>query len=413
MGSRCGPHGRSALDGATCLSWRDYSSKLKLAAYESVTDEPSDEPDEPNKLNELNQPMNPYDFAEQKKVSIRQVLDFVSLANPLGPSEKAKHAMRKALKAVQVTPDWESRYLRRYLARTEGIHPENLLFGHGSTHLLNLLFAVHRPGKVFVPAPVPHHYEEVITRHGAATVSVPLQWSNQPTADVDRLRSVLQRADLVLLSSPHLLTGVAIPPATLEAIVGSIGPGAVGSDGLIVIDEALIEFAQAPSIARKVTTMSNVAVLRTFSLFHSLQGLRLGYFIASPAIIERMTGLVDPAPVSNVALAGALASLRDKGYYRRTVEHLHAEKAYFLQKLGTMQGVELVDSECNVLIIRFSKPAPDIEARLASRNILIEGFTDAKGDRCLRIPIRRRRENARLVRTLLHITAGGRTETEV
>ncbi len=97
--------------------------------------------------------MDIYDYAEAKGVSTRQVLDFTLPANPLGPSAKAKHAMRKALKASDLPPDPRTRYLRGFIARKERIPPENILFGHGSTQILNLSWSRSSPKKSSRPPP--------------------------------------------------------------------------------------------------------------------------------------------------------------------------------------------------------------------------------------------------------------------
>ena len=91
--------------------------------------------------------MNIYDYAEAKGVSTRQVLDFTFPANPLGPSAKTKHAMRKALKVSDLPPDPRTRYLRSFIAREERIQPENILFGHGSTQILDLILVSLKPLK--------------------------------------------------------------------------------------------------------------------------------------------------------------------------------------------------------------------------------------------------------------------------
>ncbi len=77
--------------------------------------------------------MDIHDYVDKEKISFRKVLDLTLLTNPLGPSNKAKNAMRAALKTISRFPDPDTRHLRRYIARKEHIGPENILFGHGST----------------------------------------------------------------------------------------------------------------------------------------------------------------------------------------------------------------------------------------------------------------------------------------
>ena len=75
--------------------------------------------------------MNIHDYAESRKLNLRQIMDFTSDVNPIGPSSKAKHAIRKGAKDLIFPPDEKLRYLRRYICKKEQVGEENILFGQG------------------------------------------------------------------------------------------------------------------------------------------------------------------------------------------------------------------------------------------------------------------------------------------
>jgi histidinol-phosphate/aromatic aminotransferase/cobyric acid decarboxylase-like protein len=352
--------------------------------------------------------MNLYDYAEKKAISTRQVLDFTALTNPFGPSEKGKHAMRKALKSISLPPDHETRYLRRFIAKKERIPAESILFGQGSTGLLDVLLAASKPGKTLAPSHPSLHYETVIARHGGETVPLPLPGSQDYPFDAEVLGPLLQQTDMVLIPNPHGLTGAVVPVSVLNALADELE----GSDKLLVVDEALIEFAPAESPIVRAAQSNNLVILRSFSLFHSLAGLPLGYLVGGPRIIDMIRRVVDPGPVSGIVAAGALASLRDTGFHKRTMDLLTAEKTYYKEKLGKVEGVEVVDTPCSFLLIRFEKAVPDMEERFLQRNILVEHFEDDGGRVVLRVPMRRRRENGRFAKTLIRIVAPRRLPAE-
>ncbi len=110
-----------------------------------------------------------------------------------------------------------------------------------------------------------------------------------------------------------------------------------------------------------------------------------------------------------VAAAGALASLRDRGFPRRTAEFLAGEKAYMTAKLGRIKGIRQIDTDGNFLLVAFDKPVADLRSRFLQRNILIEAFEAEKGRELIRLPLRRRHDNARFARTLARIMAEERT----
>ncbi len=292
--------------------------------------------------------MNIYDYAEEKKISIRQVLDFTLLANPIGPSNKTRNAIRSALRTVALPPDEKARHLRHYLTKRERVLPENILFGHGSTLLLELLLSQIKPARVLVPGPLPTHYAPLLRRHKASVVSCPREDGGGFSLDLARVFSMLDSADMLLIPNPHWMTGALIPLPILRAIVERLQ----GSNKMLVLDEGLVEFSGGAYPAEEAIRSENILVLRTFSLYHALAGLRLGYAFGNAGILDRIAGGITPGPVSAVAAVGAIASLRDEEFTRRTGEFLKTEKTYLIDRLGRIDGVQVMDTPCNFLLVK-------------------------------------------------------------
>ncbi len=343
--------------------------------------------------------MNIHDYAEREKISTRRVLDFTLLTNPIGPSSKAKNAMRAALKTINRFPDPSTRYLRRYIARTEQIEAESILFGHGSTHLLELILTRLRPGKVLIPAPLPAYLASMLGRLGIDFIPFPLDSDRTYSLDAGRLMASIGGVDMLLLSNPHGVTGTVIPLPTLYAVADRIE----GSNKMLVIDEGLIEFTQAGSPVERAVRSRNVLILRSFSLYHALAGLRLGYAVGNTSLLSFLAGPAGPVLVNTVAAAGAINSLRDKGFRMRTTEFLKAEKAYLVERLGRIDKAEVIDTPCGFVLVRLHMPGGDLKKGLEARHVLVEAFEDDGGLTLLRVPVRRHRENARFVKTLSRI----------
>jgi len=345
--------------------------------------------------------MDTYDYAEGKGISTRQVLDFTLLTNPLGPSGKAKHAMRKALKEAQLPPDRQTRYLRGFIARSEHVAPENILFGHGSTQLLDLLLAGLKPGRLLAPSPLPACCVRLLERHRTELIPLVPSEARQFALDAAQLIPALVGADMLLIPNPHPMTGSVVSLGLLREITDALD----GSNKILVIDEGLAGFVRTDSLVEAAVHSANVLILRTFSLFHALAGMRLGYALGSQRVLDLVAGVAEPGPVSTVAAAGALASLRDRGFSRRTGEFLAAEKAYMTAKLDRITGIRPIDTGCNFLLVAVELPVTDLRSRFLQRHILIEVFEEEKGRELIRLPLRRRRENARFTRTLARIIA--------
>jgi threonine-phosphate decarboxylase len=340
--------------------------------------------------------MNIYDHAEQKKISIRQVLDFTLLSNPIGPSNKARSAMRSALKTAALFPDRETRYLRRCIAKKEHIEPDNILFGHGSGLLLEMAFACVKPEKVLIPGPLPTHYLPILEKHKARAILCSLDASEDPSREAQRLAPLIGEADMILLPNPHWMTG---SPAPIE-VVRRMAKGLQGSNKILLLDEGLAEFTGGAYSAGQAVRSENMLILRTFSLYHALAGLRLGYALGNPRVLDRVAGTIDMGPVNAVAAAGAVASLRDEEFRERTAEFLKTEKAYLMEKLGHIEGVRAADTPCNFLLVGLTT---DPEKELLRRSILVDRFTGEDGRSLLRVAVRGHRQNARFAKTLARI----------
>jgi histidinol-phosphate/aromatic aminotransferase/cobyric acid decarboxylase-like protein len=339
---------------------------------------------------------------EATKPGPHHVLDFTLLSNPIGPSGKAKHAMRKALREAHLPADPQTLRLRRFLARKERVEPENILLGHGSAQLLDMLMAAYKPRRLLAPSPLPAHYARLAARHATEIVPFPLRADRRFSLDGEALAAAVQGMDALFLPNPHPLTGTLAESATLDRIIDAVA----GARTILVIDEALAGFAPVESPVARAVKSPNLIILRTFSLFHGLAGLRLGYAIAGLETCRRVGDTIDPGHVNIVAAAGALASLRDAGFARRTAEFLASERAYMAAKLARIEGVTPIETPCNFLLAAVGKDAAGLRQRLLERNILIDIFEEG-GEAYLRVPLRRRRENAQLARALARAVAEG------
>ena len=345
--------------------------------------------------------MDVYDHREARKLAAGDVLNFTLLSNPIGPSAKAKHAMRKALKDAPLRPDPQTRRLRRFIALKERIEPENILFGHGSAQLLDMFLVACKPGRVLAPSPLPPDYARLAARRGADVVPFPLRADRRFSLDAEALAAALQGIDALLLPNPHPLTGTVVEGRVLDRIIDAVA----GSQAVLVIDEALAGFPSVESPVGRVVKSPNMVILRSFSLFHALAGLRLGYAIGSGETCKRMGNAIDPGPMNVVAEAGALASLRDAGFARRTAEFLAAEKADMTAKLARIEGVAPIDTPCNFIIAAVRKNAAVLRQHLLEKNVFVDIFEEEEGTAHLRVPFRRRRENARFARALARVLA--------
>lgn len=334
--------------------------------------------------------------ARVNKAGIQRVLDFTFISNPIGHSNKARHAMRKAIKTVDRLP--QTRFLTHYLCSTEGIAEEELLLGSGSSHILILLLQTLMPGNILVPSPFPRAYEEILQQQHVEMQPFHLDHEQGFNMSLEKFKDSWRDAGAAFILNPHNPTGAMLPE---DLIIDLIRTSAELGKPLI-IDETLRDFTDNPSQAQQVVRAGQAILLRTFSSYHALAGLRLGYAIGHPALLSRLRQHMGPWPLNSLAPVAALASLRDKGYRRRTAEYLSAENTYTLKKLQGLERIKPLATPWG-LFLQVQPAIPDLKNLFFARGVLIDEHGDAQGNQYLSMPFRSHPENAHFFRVLQKI----------
>ena len=110
--------------------------------------------------------------------------------------------------------------------------------------------------------------------------------------------------------------------------------------------------------------------------------------------------------MSVIAAAGAITSMKDKGYYRRTMDFLKEEKEYLADKIGRISPAAMITTPCNFVLIRIADPPSDMEERFLQQNMLIRFYEEDDGTCVICLPVRRHVANAQFVRVLRRILGG-------
>lgn len=294
-------------------------------------------------------------------------------------------------------PDAESRALRQSLAAAERVAPEQLLMGNGSDELIrDLLVCFGGPGtRTVLPLPTFSMYAALTLALGGQVAGVPLRpdWS----LDLPGLLAALRQAEarVLFLAAPNNPTGHCAPVAQIEQILKA-------TDRLVVVDQAYRLFAdpETSAVTPLLKTYPHLAVMGTFSKAWSLAGLRVGYLIAHPELIETVNRVRLPFNLDAFAQTAAEVVLRHPEAWQGQARLIIAERERVSQALTAFPGVEVFPSQANFLLAKMPR-AGRIKARLAERDIAVRGFggDPALAD-CLRISIGRPEENDALLRQL-------------
>ena len=272
--------------------------------------------------------------------------------SPLGVSDAVLTAVAAAARCAHRYPDPLADELRTELATRHGVDPDQILVGNGSDELIFLLaWAFLAQNGHAVCANPAYRIDEISTYVvGARLTTVPLRnWRH----DLAAMAAV--DADITYVVNPHNPTGTVRSRTEIEAFV------AHSRAGLVVVDEAYVDFADDPDAltALPLVATGRVAVLRTFSKIHGLAGLRIGYLVADPHVIATLRKIRAPFSVGALAQAAAVAALRDTEHAARVREHAIASRKA-MTALFEEAGYRPIASQANFVLVQ----APDEEALL-------------------------------------------------
>ena len=272
-----------------------------------------------------------------------KVADYVKLntnENPYPPSPTMGEAIRAEIDRLARYPDPNSDVVRSEAAKLFDVEPDNVLVGNGSDELLNLAMrAFVDPGQtVSYPSPTYTLYEVLVDIQDARNAPVAFRedWS---------LPKGLFGNDspLTFLANPNSPTGTLVPPEDVARL-------ADGLSGVLLIDEAYVDFAEANCMGL-ARTRGNVIVTRSLSKSYSLAGLRLGFAVTSKDLIAGLRKIRDSYNLDRLALAGGAAALADQDHMRANAGKIKATRKRLVGELDAM-GFSTLPSQANFVLTR-------------------------------------------------------------
>lgn len=331
----------------------------------------------------------------ERELGIRDAIKLASNESPLGPSPRALEAAQRALIDGHRYPD--NHRLRVALAAHHGVTVDEIVLGNGSNELIDMIARTFgRPGaKVIYPDPSFVVYRSATIATAMTAREVPLR--DHVHYDGDALcGAVAPDTHLFFLANPNNPTGAYLAREGLTRLLDSLPDSAIA-----VIDEAYVEFADAPDYASALTMRDRherLIVLRTFSKAYGLAAFRVGYGIAPAKLVSYLERVRAPFNVSTIALAAAEAALADRDHLDRYVAHNARERARVAQALAGL-GLTVAPSQANFLLVSAARDGRTLADELLRRGVIVRAMPPPIHD-CVRITIGSTDENDRLIATL-------------
>lgn len=285
--------------------------------------------------------------------------------NPYPPSPKVMHAL------AHIEPDMLRKYpnptadaFRDAAARVLGVTRDNIIAGNGSDDILSIAVRTFLGPADLLAFPDPTYslYPVLADMNEVESIGVP--WADGLQLPIDALLATTAKG--IFLANPNAPTGHLIPIATIRQLAERF-------IGLVLVDEAYCDFAGETSVGL-VKHHPNIVVSRTFSKGYSMAGVRFGYAVAQPEVIEQMMKVKDSYNCDAVAIAVATAAILDQDYARQTWEKVRSERDRMTTEL-TKLGWSVIPSRANFLLA--GVPGGDGKAaylKLKERGVLVRFF---------------------------------------
>ena len=362
-------------------------------------------------------------WADYEEICGEDILDFSANVSPFGLLENVREAASASLKNAHRYPDPECRDLRKAVADKYGLRSEHLLCGNGAADLIYRIAYAVRPRRAIVPAPDFSEYEKALQQvgceikhwewmRGDCTIGKTLPKGSQievtecgkiqiglvPASDLSDY-ILIEDIDMIILSNPNNPSGCLHSPDFLRELAAKCERRQI----LLVVDECFMDFvdsAHTYSLLEFVANCRNLIVIRAFTKFYGMAGLRLGWCATSNAdLIAGMKKAGPPWSVSIPAQAAGIAVLSEEAYADRLRGYISAECQQLQSGLQGL-GFQVISGAANYIL--FYSERTDLARLLLERGIAIRDCSNyvGLGPGWYRVAVRLREENERLLREI-------------
>jgi histidinol-phosphate aminotransferase len=331
-----------------------------------------------------------------------QAVKLASNENPLGPSPKGIAAARAVLADANRYPDGGTHRLREALAELNGVAPEEIFIGLGSSEIIDLAARVLlRAGLQGLTSEGSYAPFSVAIRASGAELVLVRQ--REFAFDLEAMaNAITPKTRVIYLANPNNPTGTAFSGEEFEEFLAKVPDGV-----LVVLDEAYIHYAVSVGLRDSVAAYrkrKNMLILRTFSKVYGLAGLRIGYAIGTTPLLSALNKLKTPFNTSGVAQAAALAALDDAEHVARCIETNATERARLCAGLTEM-GLRPVTSEANFVFMEVGPDAGKISDELLHMGVIVRPLAWMGFPEAIRVSVGTAEENGKFLRAMAEVLA--------
>lgn len=287
--------------------------------------------------------------------------------------------------------------LSERLAREVGVPEERILLGYGAEDLLKQTIQcyLHPGAKLMIPSHSWWYYKEIASEVGGGNVEYPLVKGKESFSyDVPAMLAAYrkEKPGVVFVSSPNNPTGNSMSAQEMTAVLDAL------RDVPVVLDQAYWYNAAALSVREIVERYPNTLIVRTFSKYYALAGVRIGFAVAGEGLGKMVKMSHRYLGYNRVSEQIALAALDSADYYRGIAEKMAGDKDLYYARVGTLPGVTVFRSDANFLLVEIPAAVRDrLKDFLTSRGLILKFMNEPLLKSHIRITLGTQEQNQRVI----------------
>ena len=314
------------------------------------------------------------DFGLKKE----DIIKLGSNENPWGPSPKAMKAIRDEIKSINRYPESQLHELVSEMAAYSGVKDSQVIIGgDGADEIIDVLAKtfIDNGDEFIVPLPSYMYYEYLLKQYGAKPVYA--KWDlDKNELDVESVyAAITAKTKMIFLCSPNNPTGTLIDKEVLKDIASK------NPDILIIVDEAYFEYSEVTN-KDLIDEFDNIFIIRTMSKVLGLAGMRIGYGLACPEIIEYMHRIKPVFSLTRLSFVAALNTFRDTQYIEDSIRKGIESRQYLYDELSKIDSLNVFPSKSNFMLIGIKDTgftASELALELMKKGIIVRDCTSFKG----------------------------------
>jgi len=337
-------------------------------------------------------------------INPKDVVKLASNENPKGCSPKVAKAIANSANKAFLYPDDSMFELKEALSKKFEVQDNNIIIGAGSDQILEFISraVLSSDDSVLMSQVTFAMYEIYAKQMGAKILRTP-SYEHKVDEFIEAYNQ--HKPKIVYICTPNNPTGDAISREDVLKIIN-----AIGSEALVVVDGAYMEYAVAKDEKYRITPndiieFSNVIYLGTFSKAYGLGGMRVGYGIANNIIINELYKMRPPFNITTLSLVGAIEASKDENFVKESIE-LHTEQIKRYEEFAKELGFDYIESYTNFITYLFDDTmnSTKIADELLKQGVIIRNLA-SYGMNAVRITIGTKEQNDRLFSVLRSVLA--------